>query len=428
MEKLLIKGGISLNGEVTISGSKNAAVAIIAATVLCEGTCRIENLPDIKDVAVMSDILYSLGAVVRMLNKSTLEIDCTHMSSTKPPFELVKKVRASYYMLGALIGRYKKAQVATPGGCDFGVRPIDQHIKGFESLGVNINIEHGIIDARADSLVGAQIYMDSVSVGATVNIILAAVKAEGVTVIENAAKEPHIVDLANFLNSMGANIKGAGTDIIKISGVSTLHGGEYSIIPDQIEAGTYMVAAAATNGRIFIKNVIPKHLESITAKLNEMNVIVEENDDTVLVYRDKPLGRVNVKTLPYPGFPTDMNPQIAVLLCLAEGTSVLTEGVWESRFRYIEELKSMGANITVDGKIAIIEGVDSLSGAPVKACDLRAGAAMVIAGLAARGYTEIGDVNHIYRGYENMVEKLRILGAEISSVDLQDKRQFEKAQ
>ncbi len=418
MEKYVVRGGKKLGGEVTISGAKNAAVAIIPAALLVSGVCRIENIPNINDVDCILTILKQLGAKISVVNKNTIDIDCSDITTVKAASEEVRKMRASYYVIGALLGRFNEAHVSMPGGCQFGVRPIDQHIKGFEALGAKVNVEYGIISARASKLTGSSIYMDVVSVGATINTMLAAVRAEGLTVIENAAKEPHIVDLANFLNAMGANIKGAGTDIIKIKGVETLTGGFYSIIPDQIEAGTYMMMAAAAGGEVLIKNVIPKHLDSISAKLLEMGVEIEEYDDSILVRRTGPLQKANVKTLPYPGFPTDMQPQIATLLATAEGTSIVTESVWDNRFRYVDELKRMGANIQVDGKIAVIEGVNHLTGAPVKACDLRAGAAMVIAGLIATGTTEIEDIRHIDRGYENIVEKISALGGDIKKVTI----------
>ncbi len=428
LEKIVIAGGKRLVGEVNISGAKNAAVAIIPAAILIEGPCRIENIPNISDVSLIIDILYQMGATVKLINKNTIELDCTRIRNVSPPYEIVRRMRASYYLIGALLGRFSRAQVSMPGGCDFGVRPIDQHIKGFEALGATVALEHGVVNARAESgLAGNPVYLDVVSVGATINIILAAVRAKGQTVIENAAREPHIVDLANFLNSMGAHISGAGTDIIKIKGVERLHGGSYSIIPDQIEAGSYMVMAAATKGDVLIKNVIPKHLDSISAKLVEMGVTIEEFDDSVRVSRTGPINRVNVKTLPYPGFPTDMHPQIAVLLAIAEGTSIINESVWPNRFRYVDELKRMGANITVDGTVAVVEGVNGLSGAPVKACDLRASAAMVTSGLIARGVTEIEDIKHIERGYEDIVEKLRALGADIRKVTIPDPMILEKA-
>ena len=414
----MIHGGKPLFGEIDISGAKNAAVAIIPAALLVDGVCRIENIPQISDVTLILNILQELGADVRTVNRTTVDIDCSHIRNSRVPDELARKIRASYYLIGALLGRFGSAEVPPPGGCNFGVRPIDQHIKGFVAMGADVDVRGGFIHAKAKSgrMLGTQIYLDIVSVGATMNIMLAAVLADGMTVIENAAKEPHVVDLANFLNSMGADIMGAGTDVIKIRGVERLSGGVYSIIPDQIEAGTYMAAVAAAGGEVLIKNVIPKHLECITAKLLEMGVDVDERDDAVLVRRTGKLTRTNVKTLPYPGFPTDMQPQIAAVLCLAEGTSVLTEGVWDNRYRYVDEFRRMGAQIQVDGKIAVIEGVESLTGAKIQACDLRAGAAMVIAGLAAQGTTEISCIHHIERGYEDIVRKLSGVGADIRVV------------
>lgn len=418
MTKYVIQGGHPLRGEVDISGAKNAAVAIIPATLLVNGVCRIENVPQISDVSLILNILQALGADVRTLNRTTVEIDCSHIHNAKIPDDLARKIRASYYLIGALLGRFGQADVPPPGGCDFGGRPIDQHFKGFVAMGAEIDVQGGYIHAQAKDgrMLGAPVYMDMVSVGATMNVILAAALADGLTVIENAAKEPHVVDLANFLNSMGADIMGAGTDVIKIRGVKTLSGGSYSIIPDQIEAGTYMAAVAAVGGEVLIKNVIPKHLECITAKLLEMGVEVEERDDSVMVRRLGPLNRTNVKTMPYPGFPTDMQPQIAVILCLARGTSVLTEGVWDNRYRYVDEFRRMGAQIQVDGKIAVIEGVSRLTGARVQACDLRAGAAMVIAALAAEGTSEIECIHHIERGYEDIVRKLSGIGGDIRVV------------
>lgn len=421
MDKFIVQGGNRLTGEVNISGAKNAAVAIIPAVLLADSPCRIENVPNISDVKLSVRILTEMGATARWLDKNTVEIDPTTVDTNVVPGELGRKMRGSYYNIGALLARYSHAIVPLPGGCDFGVRPIDQHIKGFKALGCNYTLNDGMIEVSAKNLRGAHIYLDMVSVGATMNIILAAVKAKGRTVIENAAREPHVVDLANFLNSMGANISGAGTDVIKIRGVEQLHGITYSIIPDQIEAGTFMVAAAATGGDVLVKNVTPKHLESITAKLMEMGVTVIEYDDAVRVRRDGPLYKCNVKTMPHPGFPTDMQPQIAALLSLAQGTSILNENVWENRFRYVDELKRMGAQITVEGKSAIIEGVESLKGAPVRAVDLRAGAAMIIAGLAAEGVTKIEEIGHIQRGYEDIVEKFVGLGADMYlRVDPQD--------
>ncbi len=416
MEKFVIKGGNKLHGEVHISGAKNAAVAIIPAVILSDEPCRIENIPNIMDVNVIANIMHQMGADIVRVNKSTLEIDPTHIKNPVATYELVRHMRASCYLLGALLGKFSRAEVALPGGCDFGVRPIDQHLKGFAVLGAEHSVMGGMIKVSAEKLVGGHIYLDVVSVGATVNIMLAAVKAEGKTIIENAAKEPHIVDLANFLNSMGADIRGAGTDVIKINGVKRLGGTTYSIIPDQIEAGTYMVAAAATYGDVMVCNVITKHLESITAKLREMGVQIDEYEDSVRVRRTGPLHRCNVKTMPHPGFPTDMQPQIATLLTIAEGTSIVNEAVWDSRFKYVEELRRMGAEISVDGKLAVIEGVKQLNGAPVKAVDLRAGAAMIIAALAANGTSYIEDVQHIERGYEEVVEKFAALGADIKRI------------
>ena len=420
MTKYLIRGGKPLYGEIDISGAKNAAVAIIPAALLVDGVCRIENIPQISDVTLLLNILQDMGANVRTINRTTVEIDSSHIRDARVPEDPARRIRASYYLIGALLGRFGKADVPMPGGCDFGTRPIDQHIKGFAAMGADVDVASGYISSKAKSgkMKGANVYLDIVSVGATMNIMIAAVLAEGMTVIENAAREPHIVDLANFLNSMGANIMGAGTDVIKIRGVERLKGGSYSIIPDQIEAGTYMAAVAAAGGEVRITNVIPKHLDCITAKLLEMGVEVEEEDEAVIIRRDpaQELRRTNVKTMPYPGFPTDMQPQIAAVLCLAKGTSVLTEGVWDNRYRYVGEFRRMGAQIQVDGKIAIIEGIDHYTGASINACDLRAGAAMVIAGLAAQGTTEIGTIHHIERGYEDIVRKLSGVGADIRVV------------
>ncbi len=418
LEKFVIVGGTPLNGEVTVSGAKNAALAIIPAAILCRDVCRIENVPTtISDVSFMIKTLRHIGAGVKLIDKSTIEIDSRHVSSYVISHDMTKYLRASYYFIGALLGRFHKASVAMPGGCYLGPRPIDQHIKGFEALGAKVTVEdNAIVEAVADELVGSPIYLDVVSVGATVNIMLACVMADGLTVIENAAKEPHIVDLANFLNSMGADIRGAGTDVIKIRGVGSLHGCTYSIIPDQIEAGTFMVAAAATRGNVLVKNVIPKHLESISSKLIECGANVEEYDDSVRVSMDCRPGKCNIKTMPHPGFPTDMQPQMSVLLSIADGTSIVSESIWSNRFRYTEQLSRMGASITVDGQIAVIHGVDCLKGAPVKADDLRAGAAMIIAGLAATGKTEIEDILYIDRGYEHVVEKFGNLGADIKRV------------
>ena len=420
MTKYIVQGGKPLFGEVEISGAKNAAVAIIPAALLVDGVCRIENIPQISDVTLCLKILEDLGAGIRSINRHTVEIDCSRIHSTRTNYDMSRKIRASYYLIGSLLGRFGEAEVAMPGGCNFGgVRPIDQHVKGFAALGAKVSVEGGFIHASVGDrrLKGANIYLDVVSVGATMNIMMAAVMAEGVTVIENAAKEPHIVDLANFLNSMGANIRGAGTDTIKIHGVEHLRGGSYAIIPDQIEAGTYMAAVAAAGGQVPVKNIIPKHMDCITAKLVEMGVEVEENEDTLLVRRTGKLQKTNIKTLPYPGFPTDMQPQITTVLSLAEGTSLVTEGVWGSRYRYVDELKRMGANIQVDDKTAVVEGVDHLTGAPIQAYDLRAGAALVIAALAAHGQSEITQVQYIERGYEDIIAKLRGLGADIRSVE-----------
>ncbi|HEY8499918.1 MAG TPA: UDP-N-acetylglucosamine 1-carboxyvinyltransferase [Clostridia bacterium] len=417
MGKLIIHGQKRLKGEVTVSGAKNAAVAILPATILSEGSCIIENVPDILDITILKNILKNLGAKIENLNSSTMKVDVSNVNSYVATDSQISKLRASYYLMGALLGKFKRAVVTFPGGCDFGVRPIDQHIKGFEALGAKVDIEHGKVIIAANKLVGAPIYLDVVSVGATINIMLAAVKAEGITTIENAAKEPHIVDLANFLNAMGADIKGAGTDVIKIRGVKELKGGHtYMIIPDQIEAGTFMIAAVATRGDVLVKNIIPKHMESLTAKLQEMNVKVEEFDDSIRVTGRDKIHKVNIKTLPYPGFPTDLQPPSTVLLCRAEGTSTITEGVWDNRFQYVDELKRMGANIKVEGRMAVIEGVTRLSGAPIRAMDLRAGAAMVIAGMMAHGETIVSNIECIDRGYEKLEEKLRNLGADIQRV------------
>ena len=421
MEKYVVTGGAVLKGEVTISGAKNAVVAIIPATVLARDVCVIENIPNISDVTALLNILRDLGAKVRLLDKTTVEIDTTHIGEPVVSHELAKPLRASYYFLGSLLGRCGRADVSLPGGCNFGgVRPIDQHIKGFKALGADVSVNYGMVTMDSKELRGEHIYFDVVSVGATINVMLAAVKAKGVTIMENVAKEPHIVDLANFLNSMGADIRGAGTDVIKIHGVDVMHGTNYSIIPDQIEAGTYMVAAAATGGDVLIQNVIPKHLESITDKLRKAGAEVEEFDDSIRVRRTGPILPVNVKTMPHPGFPTDMQPQMATMLCCAGGTSIISEGVWDNRFKYVDELRKMGTNIQVDGKVAVIEGVEQLTGAPVRALDLRAGAAMLIAGLMADGCTEVEDIHHIERGYSDLVEKLNRLGADIRKVTCSD--------
>lgn len=418
LENFVINGGHELFGEVSISGAKNAALAIIPAALLSNDIVRIENIPNISDVSLIIQILDRMGAGIKMINKNTIEIDSRSVTYQAVPYELASHFRASYYLIGIMLGRFRKAEVAMPGGCDFGVRPIDQHIKGFEMLGAKVETINGMVCATADKLIGSSIYMDVVSVGATMNVMLAAVLARGLTIIENAAKEPHIVDLANFLNSMGADVRGAGTDVIKIRGVEKLHGCSYSIIPDQIEAGTYMVAAAACGGDVLVKNVIPKHLESISAKLEEAGAEIIEYDDAVRVTRFKPLTRCNVKTMPHPGFPTDMQPQMAVVLAIANGTSILSESVWDNRFQYVGQLLRMGADITVDGKTAVIEGVRQLTGVKVKATDLRAGAAMVIAGLVAQGTTTVEDIQYIDRGYEDICEKFTMLGADIKRVEV----------
>lgn len=414
MEKLVIKGGKPLKGQVTISGAKNAIVAIIPAALLASDKCTLENLPVIRDVFVLKEIIEQMGAKVSFNEKGTMEIDASQLNHPRIDNCLVKELRASYYLLGALLGRFGKVTMAYPGGCDIGVRPIDQHIKGFRALGAEIEIEHGMISVQADKLVGSEIFLDVVSVGATINIMIAATMAEGITVIENAAKEPHVVDVANFLNSMGAEVKGAGTDVIKVKGVQSLHGSTYMVIPDQIEAGTYMIAAAAIpGGDVTIGNVIPKHLDSITAKLVEMGVEVQENGDSIRVISKGKPKSVDIKTLPYPGFPTDLQQPMTSLLTVADGTSMVTESIWEGRFKHVDELKKMGANIKVEGRVAVIEGTNMLTGARVSATDLRAGAALVIAGLLAQGETEVLNLFHIDRGYENIEGKLRKLGAEI---------------
>lgn len=420
MEKFVIHGGKPLVGEVEISGAKNAAVAILPATILAGGKCVIENLPNISDVSASVDILSAMGAHVRVINKHTLEIDTAHITATSVPNELSRQMRASYYFLGALLGRFGKATVAMPGGCNLGPRPIDQHLKAFVALGAKDSVEYGMISVESDSLRGEDVFFDTVSVGATINAMLAAVMAEGQTVLENVAKEPHIVDVANFLNMMGADVRGAGTDVIKIHGVDIMHGTNYSIIPDQIEAGTYMTMTAAAGGEVLIKNVIPKHLEAITDKLLQTGCEIEEYDDSILVRRNAKLNKTNVKTLPHPGFPTDMQPQMTTLLAIANGTSIVTEGVWDNRFKYVDELRRMGAKIQVDGKVAVVEGVEQLSGAQVKAMDLRAGVALVQAALTAKGTSEIEDIYWVERGYEDLVGKLQGLGADIHKVVVPD--------
>ena len=420
MEQYVMKGGHPLCGEVVIGGAKNASLGVLAAAVMTDGECLIENMPDVRDTNVMLQAIAGIGGTVTRLDANTVRISGKNIrrESTIVDGEYIRKIRASYYLLGALLGKYKRAVVALPGGCDIGSRPIDQHIKGFRALGAKVEIANGMITATAEHLVGAHIYMDVVSVGATINVMMAAALAEGRTIIENAAKEPHIVDVANFLNSMGANIKGAGTDVIRIRGVESFHGSEYAIIPDQIEAGTFMAAAAATHGDITVKNVIPKHLEAISAKLAEMGCTIHEYDDAVRVdARDRKLTSTQIKTLPYPGFPTDMQPQMAVALALSEGTSVITESIFENRFKYVDELVRMGATIQVEGNVAIITGIERYTSADIVAPDLRAGAALVIAALSADGYSTVDSIQYIQRGYERFDEKLRGLGAEIALVE-----------
>ncbi len=421
MEQYIIKGGNPLIGEVSIGGAKNAALGILAGAILTDEECLIENVPDVRDTNVLLQALEEIGATVNRVSANVVKISGGKINASGDLIvdnEYIRKIRASYYCIGALLGKYKKAQVVLPGGCDIGSRPIDQHIKGFRALGATVKIEHGMVIAQADELIGAHIYLDLVSVGATINIMMAACLAKGHTIIENAAKEPHIVDVANFLNSMGASIRGAGTDVIRIKGVDRLHGTEYCVIPDQIEAGTFMMAAAATHGNVLIKNVIPKHLEAISAKLTEIGAEVEESDDAVRVSASRRLKHTQIKTLPYPGFPTDMQPQMAVTLALSKGTSTITESIFENRFRYVDELRRMGANIKiVESNTAIIHGIEKYTGATVETPDLRAGAALVIAGLAAEGYTTITQIGYILRGYERFDEKLRGLGGMIEKVD-----------
>jgi UDP-N-acetylglucosamine 1-carboxyvinyltransferase len=417
LEHITITGQNRLCGDVYVGGAKNAAVAVIPAAICAEGSCLVDNLPYIEDVASLVDSLTKMGVVCEQVNRHALRLDATNISEIRANFDSIRKIRASYYLLGALLGRFKRAEVALPGGCNFGSRPIDQHIKGFEALGAKIKIEHGMVKAYADKLCGAHIYLDIASVGATINIMFAAVFAEGRTVIENAAKEPHIVDTANFLNMLGANIKGAGTDIIRIKGVNKLHGGEYTIIPDQIEAGTYMIASAITGGDVTVRNIIPKHMESVSAKLREINCVIEEGDDFIRVIGKREVHPSNIKTMYYPGFPTDLQPQITALLTVADGTSIISETVFENRYQYINEMKRLGCDITVDGRVAIVEGVPRLTGADVTATDLRAGAALVTAALAAEGRTTISNVKYIDRGYEDIETKLRNLGASIERVD-----------
>ena len=417
MEKLVINGPTRLHGDVTISGAKNAAVAILPATLLIDGICTLENVPNISDVKISCTILEKLGAKIAWLSDNSIQVDTRHIFSTTAPLDMTSKFRASYYLIGSLLSRCGKAEVGLPGGCNLGARPIDQHVKGFEALGATTTVSQGKISAEAKKLVGTSIYMDTVSVGATINVMLAAVLAEGITTIDNAAKEPHVVDVANFLNTMGADIRGAGTDMIKITGVKKLHGNaSYSIVPDQIEAGTFMLAAIASKGDVVIHNCIPKHLECLTAKILEIGGNVEENGDSLHVWCDNKTSKANIKTLPYPGFPTDLQPQMGVVLSVANGTSIINESIWESRFQYTAELNKMGANITAQGKTAVFEGVDTLSGAPVYASDLRAGAALIIAGIIANGETDLYNLNHIDRGYECIEDKFRKLGANIKRV------------
>ena len=417
MDQYVITGGVPLVGETEISGMKNAALPILAASIMTDETVTLENLPDVDDVRVLIEALRSIGADIRYIDRHTVSVCGAGIGSCEIQYEYIKKIRASYYLLGALLGKYKNAAVPLPGGCNIGSRPIDQHLKGFRAIGADCRISHGTVIAKCRKMVGAHIYLDVVSVGATINIMIAASRAEGRTIIENAAKEPHVVDAANFLNSMGANIKGAGTDVIRIHGVDKFHGCVYSIVPDMIEAGTYMFAAAATKGDVIVKNVIPKHLEAMTAKLEEIGCEVEEGDDSVRVVATKRLRRTHVKTLPYPGFPTDMQPQMSAVLCLSQGTSIVTESIFENRFKYVDELSRMGASIKVEGNTAIIDGVPQITGARISSPDLRAGAALVIAGLAAEGVTVVDDIVYIQRGYEDFDAKLRALGAEIRKVD-----------
>ena len=423
MDQYVIKGGNPLVGDVAIGGAKNAALAILAAAVMTDETVTIDNLPNVRDINVMLQAIENIGATVERIDVHTVKINGSTIHETSVDNEYIRKIRASYYLLGALLGKYKDAEVALPGGCAIGSRPIDLHLKGFRAMGAEIDIHHGLVAAKADRLCGTHIYMDKVSVGATINIMMAAAMAEGKTIIENAAKEPHVVDVANFLNRMGANIRGAGTDVIRISGVEKLHKTEYSIIPDQIEAGTFMCAAAVTRGDITVKNVIPKHLEAISAKLIEIGCEVIEGDDEVRVVGRPKQCSTNIKTLPYPGFPTDMQPQMAVTLALAEGTSMITESIFENRFKYVDELARMGGNIKVEGNVAVIDGVRGFTGARVESPDLRAGAALVLAGLSAEGYTVVDEIGYIQRGYEKFEEKLQGLGAAIEMVDSEKEAQ-----
>ena len=428
MEKYVISGGRPLKGEVSISGFKNAAVAILPATVLANDVCVLENVPDISDIRAEIDILKELGAKVRRISSTVLEIDTSTINTTEVPLELGQKMRASYYFLGSMLSRFGKASVPMPGGCNLGARPIDQHLKAFTALGAENSLDYAMVSVESDNLTGAHVFFDVNSVGATINAMLAAVMAEGTTILENVAKEPHIVDVANFLNVMGANVRGAGTDVIKIHGVKKMHGGTYSIVPDQIEAGTFMVAAAASRGDILIKNVIPKHLEPITSKLRIVGATVEEYDDSVRVIGiDGAYNTTNIKTMPHPGFPTDLQPVMGVLLCFAKGTSIITEGIWDNRFRYCDELNKMGANIQVEGRVAVFEGVEALRPAPVSATDLRAGAALVVAALCAEGQSEVYEIRHVERGYVDIVKKFQQLGGDIRKVVVPDEQEYQKA-
>ena len=424
MDKYVIKGGNPLVGEVEIGGAKNAALAILTAAIMTDEPVLVENIPDVSDINVLLEAISVIGASVERIDRHRVRINGSTIGSVSVDYEFIKKIRASYYLLGALLGKYKKAEVPLPGGCNIGSRPIDQHLKGFRALGATVNITHGVIEASAENLHGAHIFLDMVSVGATINIMMAASMAKGNTIIENAAREPHVVDAANFLNSMGANIKGGGIDVIRIRGVEKLHRTAYAVVPDMIEAGTYMFAAAATRGDVLVRNVIPKHLEAMTAKLLEIGCYVEEFDDAVRISAKSRLRKTHVKTLPYPGFPTDMQPQMSVVLCTAQGTSIVTESIFENRFKYADELSRMGANIKVEGNTAIIDGTESLTGARISAPDLRAGAALVIAGLVAEGITVVDDIVYILRGYEDFDVKLRSLGAEIQQV--RDEREIQK--
>ena len=417
MEQYIIKGGNPLVGEVEIGGAKNAALAILAAAIMTDETVQIENLPDVNDINVMLEAIAGIGAMVQRIDRHTVKINGSTIGDFNIEYDYIKKIRASYYLLGALLGKYKRAEVALPGGCNIGIRPIDQHLKGFRALGADVDIEHGKIVAEAEQLRGTHLYFDVVSVGATINVMMAAAMADGVTIMENVAKEPHVVDTANFLNMMGANIKGAGTDIIRIKGVEKLHGAEYTIIPDQIEAGTYMIAAAMAGGDVTVKNIFPKHMDSLTAKLAEMGIRIVKNDDSITVIAEKRPDCANIKTMSYPGFPTDLQPQMTALLSICKGISVVTENVWDNRYQYVDELRKLGAKITVESRVAMIEGVEKLRGAKVSATDLRAGAAMVVAGLFADGITEIDNIKYIDRGYEEIEEKLSSLGASVKRVE-----------